>query len=48
MILNAIHHIAIICSDKEAAIHFYHEILGDPLAAAPGRKQTGTIPLPSG
>lgn len=31
MILNAIHHIAIICSDKDAAIHFYHEILGFPI-----------------
>ena len=28
MTLNTIHHIAIICSDKEAALHFYHEVLG--------------------
>lgn len=26
--MNTIHHIAIICSDKEAALHFYHDILG--------------------
>ena len=31
MILNAIHHIAIICSDKDAALRFYHEILGFPI-----------------
>ena len=29
--MNAIHHIAIICSDKEAALHFYHELLGFPI-----------------
>ena len=28
MIMNTIHHIAIICSDKEAALHFYHDLLG--------------------
>ena len=28
MILNTIHHIAIICSDKDAALHFYHDVLG--------------------
>lgn len=27
MIMNTIHHIAIICSDKEAALHFYHDLL---------------------
>ena len=31
MKLNTIHHIAIICSDKYAALHFYHEILGFPI-----------------
>ena len=31
MILNTIHHIAIICSDKDAALHFYHELLGFPV-----------------
>ena len=29
--MNAIHHIAIICSDKEAALLFYHELLGFPI-----------------
>ena len=28
MILNTIHHIAIICSDKDTALHFYHDLLG--------------------
>ena len=28
MNLNSIHHIAIICSDKDAALHFYHNVLG--------------------
>ena len=28
MKLNTIHHIAIICSDKESALHFYHDLLG--------------------
>ena len=32
--LNAIHHIAIICSDKEAALTFYHEKLGFPIVRA--------------
>ena len=31
MNLNTIHHIAIICSDKDEALHFYHEILGFPI-----------------
>lgn len=31
MILDTIHHIAIICSDKDAALHFYHDILGFPI-----------------
>ena len=31
MTLNTIHHIAIICSDKEAALHFYHEVHGFPI-----------------
>ena len=31
MILNTIHHIAIICSDKDEALHFYHDILGFPI-----------------
>ena len=25
--MNTIHHIAIICSDKEAALHFYHDLM---------------------
>ena len=29
--LNIIHHIAIICSDKDAALHFYHDLLGFPI-----------------
>ena len=29
--MNAIHHIAIICSDKDEALRFYHEILGFPI-----------------
>jgi glyoxylase I family protein len=29
--MNTIHHIAIICSDKEAALHFYHDLLGLPI-----------------
>ena len=28
MELNTIHHIAVICSDREAALDFYHEKLG--------------------
>ena len=31
MTLNAIHHIAIICSDKDAALDFYHSKLGFPI-----------------
>lgn len=31
MTLNTIHHIAIICSDKDAALHFYHDLLGFPI-----------------
>lgn len=29
--MNTIHHIAIICSDKTAALHFYHDLLGFPI-----------------
>ena len=29
--MNTIHHIAIICCDKEAALHFYHDLLGFPI-----------------
>ena len=29
--LNSIHHIAIICSDKDKALHFYHDLLGFPM-----------------
>lgn len=29
--MNTIHHIAIICSDKDAALHFYHDLLGFPV-----------------
>lgn len=31
MTLNAIHHIAVICSDKDAALDFYHNKLGFPI-----------------
>lgn len=31
MTLNTLHHIAIICSDKDAALHFYHDLLGFPI-----------------
>ena len=31
MKLNAIHHIAVICSDKGAALEFYHTKLGFPV-----------------
>ena len=30
-LMNTIHHIAIICSDKGAALHFYHDLLGFPI-----------------
>ena len=29
--MNTIHHIAIICSDKDVALHFYHDLLGFPI-----------------
>ena len=29
--LNTIHHIAIICSDKNKSLHFYHDLLGFPV-----------------
>jgi glyoxylase I family protein len=29
--MNTIHHIAIICSDKDAALRFYHDLLGFPI-----------------
>lgn len=29
--MNTIHHIAIICSDKNAALYFYHDLLGYPI-----------------
>ena len=28
MKLNTIHHIAVICSDKDAVLHFHHDFLG--------------------
>ena len=28
---SSIHHIAIICSDKDKALHFYHDLLGFPV-----------------
>lgn len=31
MNLNTIHRIAIICSDKDTALCFYHELLGFPV-----------------
>lgn len=31
MNLNTIHHIAIICSNKDEALHFYHDLLGFPI-----------------
>ena len=39
MTLNTIHHIAIICSDKDKAIHFYHEILGLPVIRSNFRQE---------
>ena len=32
MNLSSIHHIAIICSNKDAAVEFYHQKLGFPVA----------------
>ena len=32
--LDSIHHIAIICSDKDKALHFYHALLGFPVIRA--------------
>ena len=29
--LDSIHHVAIICSDKDKALHFYHDLLGFPV-----------------
>ena len=34
MTLNTIHHIAIICSDKDAALHFYHDLLSFPIVCS--------------
>ena len=31
MNLDTIHHVAVICSDKAAALRFYHELLGFPV-----------------
>ena len=31
MKLDTIHHVAVICSDKAAALRFYHELLGFPI-----------------
>ena len=31
MNLDTIHHVAVICSDKDAALRFYHELLGFPV-----------------
>ena len=31
MNLDTIHHVAVICSDKAAALRFYHELLGFPI-----------------
>ena len=31
MNLDTIHHVAIICSDRAAALRFYHELLGFPI-----------------
>ncbi len=39
MKLNSIHHIAIICSDRDAALHFYHDLLGFPIIRSSFRKE---------
>ena len=39
MTLNTIHHIAIIASDKDAALHFYHDILGFPIIRSNFRQE---------
>ena len=41
MTLNQIHHIAIICSDKDAALHFYRDILGFPVIRENYREARG-------
>jgi len=37
--MNTIHHIAIICSDKDAALHFYHDLLGFPIIRSNYREE---------
>ncbi len=39
MRLDRIHHIAVICSEREAALHFYHEILGFPIIRSNYREE---------
>lgn len=39
MNLNTIHHIAIICSDKDTALHFYHDLLGFPIIRSNFRQE---------
>lgn len=39
MTLNSIHHIAIICSDKDAALRFYHDLLGFPIIRSNFRRE---------
>ncbi|MBR1708668.1 MAG: VOC family protein [Clostridia bacterium] len=41
MNLKTIHHIAIICSDKDAALRFYHDILGFPIIRSNFREERG-------
>ena len=39
--MKTIHHIAIICSDKDAALRFYHDILGFPIIRSNFREERG-------
>ncbi len=41
MNLTSVHHIAIICSDKEAAMAFYHQKLGLPIIRESYRENRG-------
>ncbi len=39
MTLDRIHHIAVICSDRDAALHFYSDVLGFPVIRSNYRKE---------
>ena len=45
MNLNAIHHIAIICLDKDEALHFYYDILGYPIIRSNFRQGRGDLKI---